>query len=406
MKECIKCKAQLEDDELFCHECGTRQEIEEVNAQVEEVQESGGKKCIHCGETIEDDSMFCPFCGKPQDVKDVKDEEPESSEQTEQPKQPKPSEQPQEKETYEGEEKEKSKTWLWLLLAILITGGAWYYLLSGSDSDSYPAVEGDYIEEPTDSVAVESTGTAPDVAKEFIESMYKDLYEPFELYDERRYEKTLLSKYFTKEAMQKFYVESDYEEGDFFYCTDFLVNGSISGTASPDYGDKVVSRTIEPEDNDWFLVTNIWDVIKKPVKVHLQVKSFDGTYKVVDVSTSNDNEETYSKQEVQSMKAFIEAFYDKMDIMGVIDETLIENNVTDKVRILLKEKGNDLLTQDEEHCGEVQSTKITHIGDNYFEVCITYYVERTYYDDYKVKLSVVKDGGSYRIDTIEKGKMK
>ena len=47
MKECINCKAQLEDDELFCHECGTKQEIEEVDAQVDEVQESGGKKCIH-----------------------------------------------------------------------------------------------------------------------------------------------------------------------------------------------------------------------------------------------------------------------------------------------------------------------------------------------------------------------
>jgi len=126
-----------------------------------------------------------------------------------------------------------------------------------------------------DSVVVESLGIDTVAAKEFIESMYKDLYEPFKLYDERRYEKTLLSKYFTKEAMQKFYVESDYEERDFFYCTDFLVNGSISGTASPDYGDEVVFRTIKPESDDWFLVTNIWDVIQTPVKVHLKVKSAD-----------------------------------------------------------------------------------------------------------------------------------
>lgn len=269
----------------------------------------------------------------------------------------------------------------------------------------------------TDSVVVESTGIDPVAAKEFIERMYIDLYEPFKLYDERRYEKMLLSKYFTKEAMQEFYVESDYEEGDFFYCTDFLVNGSISGAASPDYGDKVVSRTIEPEDNDWFLVTNIWDVIKDPVKVRLQVKSVDESYKIVDInvndkedqvmtSTNNDNIEIYSKQDIQSMKAFLESFYEKMDIMGMIDETQIEKNVTINAQKTLKENGNEYLTFDEEHYGEVQSTKITHIGDNYFEVCITYYVERTYYDDYKVKLSVVKDGGSYKIDTIEKGKMK
>lgn len=67
MKECINCKAILEDDELFCHECGTKQVLEETEAQEEETQESQGKKCIHCGETIDDDSMFCPFCGKQQD---------------------------------------------------------------------------------------------------------------------------------------------------------------------------------------------------------------------------------------------------------------------------------------------------------------------------------------------------
>ena len=269
----------------------------------------------------------------------------------------------------------------------------------------------------TDCVVEESTEADridPTAAKEFLESMYKTFYEPYNM--DRNGEK-LLCKYFVAEAMQKFYVESDYEEGDFFYCTDFLINGSISGDAAPDYGDKVVSRTIEPEKEGWFLVTNIWDVIKDPVIVHLQVKYVDGAYKIVDIrvddkedqvvaSTNDDKFEMYSKQEIQSMKIFLEAFYDKMDTMGMIDEKQIEKNVTINAQKTLKENGNDLLTQDEEHYGEAQSTKITHIGDNYFEVCITYYVERTYYDDYKVKLSVVKDGGSYKIDTIEKGKMK
>lgn len=140
------------------------------------------------------------------------------------------------------------------------------------------------------SIIEESTGVDVSAAKQFLVSMYKELYEP---YNKDRTEKHVLSKYFTEEAMQKFYVESAYdgEEGCFFYCTDFLIDGSISGDASPDYGDKVVSRTIEHESDDWFLVTNIWDVIKDPVKVHLQVKRVNGAYKIVDLRL-NDNQET------------------------------------------------------------------------------------------------------------------
>ena len=159
MKECIKYKAQLEDDELFCHECGTKQEIEEVNAQVEEVQESGGKKCIHCGETIEDDSLFCPFCGKPQDVEDVKDEEPESSEQSEQPKQP---EQPEKSEaeeqaTDEREEKRTSKTWFWILLGVILLGilGGGYYYMSNKQEVPSNVKDTDSIAEEKDSMAVD-----------------------------------------------------------------------------------------------------------------------------------------------------------------------------------------------------------------------------------------------------------
>lgn len=66
MKECPNCKAILEDDELFCHECGTKQEIQKDEAQIEEVQESGGKTCVYCGKIVEADCTFCPFCGKEQ----------------------------------------------------------------------------------------------------------------------------------------------------------------------------------------------------------------------------------------------------------------------------------------------------------------------------------------------------
>ena len=67
MKKCPSCNAIMEDDALFCGECGTKLEVEEVADQVEETAAPQEKKCIHCGETIEEDSAFCPYCGKSQD---------------------------------------------------------------------------------------------------------------------------------------------------------------------------------------------------------------------------------------------------------------------------------------------------------------------------------------------------
>ena len=51
----------LEDDELFCHECGTKQEIEEYAKNKQDAN-----KCIHCGKIIENIIVFCPYCGEKQ----------------------------------------------------------------------------------------------------------------------------------------------------------------------------------------------------------------------------------------------------------------------------------------------------------------------------------------------------
>ena len=166
MKECINCNALLEDDELFCHECGTKQEIIEEKNKNEESIASEVKFCIHCGEEIEVDSTFCPFCGKPQEIEEVKADEPQANKpekektQTEQsakeesskeepkveeskaeepkaeeskPKEPKSDEEP----TYEWEEEKKSKAWIWILLVLLIAGGAgWYFFTNSSQEES------------------------------------------------------------------------------------------------------------------------------------------------------------------------------------------------------------------------------------------------------------------------------
>ena len=142
MKECVNCKAILEDDELFCHECGTKQGIEKAEAQAEETQESQGKKCIHCGETIDDDSMFCPFCGKQQDEPSseaIKEEykTPEEDKKTQNLKEApneedipveEPSDNKQVKEPNIEEDYSQFKKWIYIVLAIILLSVFGLYL--------------------------------------------------------------------------------------------------------------------------------------------------------------------------------------------------------------------------------------------------------------------------------------
>ena len=55
MRTCSNCGAQLDNDALFCTECGTK-------------VEAYGKVCPNCGATIDDDSLFCAECGTKLDV--------------------------------------------------------------------------------------------------------------------------------------------------------------------------------------------------------------------------------------------------------------------------------------------------------------------------------------------------
>ena len=210
MKECINCKAQLEDDELFCHECGTKQVIEQPEVQAEEQTVPEGVRCSHCGETIEEDSLFCPYCGKPQDVEETKSEEPEPKQKEPRPEKPQIKEkpktnepqqevsQPEEEPTYEYEEEKKSKTWLWFLLALLIAGGAgWYYFMNDSSTEAV----GENVEAP-DSIMTSPVvdKNAPTSALAFLDQFYKN-----------EIEKDDLRNYVTANVINKLRSDFDYD---------------------------------------------------------------------------------------------------------------------------------------------------------------------------------------------------
>lgn len=198
MRECPNCKTILEDDELFCHECGTKQEIEESVASNEEAAPLE-KKCIHCGETIEEDSAFCPYCGKSQVVGEVKDTDPEvekdsvseekaetkkednpAPEEKEKPKEAPVQETTEERSHYDWEDEPKSKKWIWILLAVLLAGaGAWYFFSqnnypSESEQTMAEAVDTDSIEEPDE---IDEYDDVPASPLAFLEQFYKGDYE-------------------------------------------------------------------------------------------------------------------------------------------------------------------------------------------------------------------------------------
>lgn len=318
MKECPKCHAMIEDDAVFCGVCGTKQEFEEVDVQAEEQSSQEEQFCVHCGKSIEVGSLFCPYCGKPQDVEETKSEEPQPKAEKPEPEQeepqpeepqvkekpqveespkeePKPEEtqqevsQPEEEPAYEIEEKKKSNSWVKILLALLLLGvlggGYYYFMIYKTDA---PEIENNNVTiTSTQEEALKST--LPTDPKEYIKSMYKDFFE------NRNFDTQNISnlhKYLSPSVVKELKMESPYdgEEGYFSYVVDFFCDGSLS-YERPDYGDRVVYRTIESEDDGWYKVTNIWDVIKDPVIVYLQVKSVNGALKIVDIRKQNRDED-------------------------------------------------------------------------------------------------------------------
>lgn len=98
MKKCPICKTMIDDDDLFCHECGVRQDFNASSlpeySQVEQPLPKSHRQIRH---------------------------------QTKRH---------QSKENYSFGEKMMSKTWLWVVLLSLIVGGTGWYFLNGHDYGS------------------------------------------------------------------------------------------------------------------------------------------------------------------------------------------------------------------------------------------------------------------------------
>ena len=295
MKKCPNCNALMEDDALFCGECGTKFEMEEASDQVEETAIPLEKKCIHCGESIEEDSAFCPFCGKPQtveEVKEVKSEPKEESVPEEKPKETPVHETQEEQIPYELEEEEsKSKTWLWILLAALLAGGAWYYYSQQnrgySSSGEATAIDTTNV----DTTPVDDNMSNYSNARDFLEQFYKG----------ENGDEGYIEQYVTANVLNK--LKRDYEYDN---CNDCLATWVFTAyPAGADYdleGGPYISETEVEGRYKVDFKYSVRDGNRKEYStrtVYLTVTEKDGKYLISDYETIEPERDMEAYENVQ-----------------------------------------------------------------------------------------------------------
>ena len=164
--KCKYCNAEIEQDALFCPNCG--KDLSKFN------------KCVKCGELLDNETAFCPHCG---------------------------AEQPRIEEVVEGPA--NSNKWFWIVGAILLIGvlaGGGYYFMGNRSATSLSAYsqETDSIEEIVDSTIVDIHSTEginarlneifskglrmsdEDVVKTFFSEEFRNLYRMVDEVDRNR----------------------------------------------------------------------------------------------------------------------------------------------------------------------------------------------------------------------------
>jgi hypothetical protein len=121
----------------------------------------------------------------------------------------------------------------------------------------------------------------------FIKRMYKDFFENSSFDTENL---SQLRKYLSSDVAKQIRMQCPYDgcdETDSSYVVYLFVDGSLS-YERPDPGNRVVTRSIKPLKYDWFVVTNIWDVVEDPITVGLKIQNTKNGLSVVDFSIDGD----------------------------------------------------------------------------------------------------------------------
>lgn len=156
----------------------------------------------------------------------------------------------------------------------------------------------------------------------FIKSMYKDFFENSSFDTENLSD---LRKYLSSDVAKQIHMVCPYDvcdEKDSSYVVRLFIDGSPT-YERPDPGDRVVTRSIRPLKNDWFEITNIWDVIETPIKVGVKLQNTNDGLQVVDFSTEWDTKmEAFSTVEntIEDWELLISPEEQKMITLVRFDE--------------------------------------------------------------------------------------
>lgn len=187
---CTQCGAVLNDGDVFCQSCGKK--VDKILPT--ELTDTTQKKCPHCGASVNDDDVFCQSCGTPLDV--------ESQQQ--------PTFHPTPYYDITESPTNYNKIIIPVVIGVImlaLIGGGWYFYNSKKSNGLQEIVSADSISE---AVAEESFVVEEDDihSKEFIKKRLEEICKAIYIIEEEK----VVEKYFSSDFRKMYNTITTLEE--------------------------------------------------------------------------------------------------------------------------------------------------------------------------------------------------
>lgn len=303
MTKCPYCGEQNNDGSLFCTECGK--------------PIPHGKVCHYCGASVNDNDVFCQNCGKrivekplqtsteaPHDVSANRDNIEVQVNRNENNK--------TKEYDYNASREKNLYTIAGMIIIVALVACVWSYYSSSQRAEREIALADSIEKVRQDSIAQvrharrmeraqqDSIYKAQQEEKEFLENFYKGLDN---CSDDRLL--AYIQKNVTNRAFSFLKDEFPYEDG----CDECYATWMFTYEAGGDY-EKLLSRKIEKESDNTFLVTNTWGYEhdssdKTDYKVRLGIVKEGDSYKINTIVNVSEEEREKLYREINQYSRYI-----------------------------------------------------------------------------------------------------